>query len=285
MKPPTESPPNPQQTAGAASSAPKQKPVIEPPTQPFIIVDGDGPGDPSKFQRFIVPMEFIEKANAVELPRLNPDDFMDTDPPDSAQAAPVGSAQANPEAKKSESPNPAQAVSQETVVVPKRRKSAPIPKELLSGATPTESKPVLKNKLLWVLGGILVFLILLLSHLNVGRIEQAIPSASAALPPVISQLTLPSRNLPSPATSAINHVLSASSAVNPTSSDAQPSPIAERPQVKARPEAPQGVFSSSSRQQMQRAPQPSVTPATSTIPSSTSATTRSPKVFWQQQPE
>jgi hypothetical protein len=193
MKPPTESPPNAQQKANAAPGASTQKPVVEPPTQPFIIVDGDGPGDPSKFQRFILPKEFIEKANAVELPRLNPDDFVDTDPPAQAQAVPDGPDHADLAVNKADSAGGALA-SQETVVISKRRKSAPIPKELLSGATPLESKSILRNKLMWALGGVLIFLILLLSHLKGGNdsaVASSIPTASMSTPLVQTSATKP----------------------------------------------------------------------------------------------
>ena len=77
MKPPNEST-NTSPMASAASGAENQKPVIEPPTEPFINLSGDGPVDPTKFQRFIIPMEFIQKANSVELPGLDPDDLRDT---------------------------------------------------------------------------------------------------------------------------------------------------------------------------------------------------------------
>ena len=160
---PTESP-NAQQKAGVASGAPKQNQAIEPPTQPFVLVDGDGPGDPSKFQRFIVPKEFIEKVNSVELPGLDPDDLVETDPPNQSLVDADGHPRTNSDDRKSGSSHSAQAASQETVVIPKRRKSAPIPKELLSEAPAAQRKSILGNRMLWVLGGVLVLLILLWSY-------------------------------------------------------------------------------------------------------------------------
>lgn len=77
MKPPVEPTSN-SPMAGTASDAAQQKPAIAPPTEPFINLSGDGPVDPTKFQRFIIPMEFIQKANSVELPGLDPDDLRDT---------------------------------------------------------------------------------------------------------------------------------------------------------------------------------------------------------------
>jgi hypothetical protein len=149
MKPPTDSPPDPIKKPGAASGAPLPKIPVEPPTQPFVIVDGDGPGDPTKFQKFIVPMEFIQKVNSVELPGLDPDDLMDT-----GTQTPF------------EPPGPVAQAGQETVVIPKRRPSAPIPKQLLSVASAPRSS--LKSKPLWVLGCLLVALILLLSRMKGG---------------------------------------------------------------------------------------------------------------------
>jgi hypothetical protein len=232
-----------------------------------------------------LPKEFIEKANAVELPRLNPDDFVDTDPPAQAEVALSARSQANPEATKAESPTRVPSATQETVVIPKRRKSAPIPKEVLSGATPIESKPLLRNKVFWILGGMLVFLILLWSHLKGGRVEQSISSASAALPPIVSQ-RVGSDELPSQAASTVNNAPAVASTVNPIPPKPQPNPIAEGTQGhKIRPEALPAASSGPSRRQKPETPQPALTPATSAIPSNTSATTRPPKVFWQQQPE
>jgi hypothetical protein len=282
MKPPTESPPNLQKEAGTALGPPKPKPVIDPPTQPFIIVDGDGPGDPSKFQRFIVPLEFIQKANAVELPRLNPDDFKDTVPPNQLLMAPAGLPQSSPEEKTPEPSGPVHTALQDTVIVPKRRKSAPISKELLASATTVESKSILKHKVLWLLGSALVVLILLLVHLQGGRAEQSIPSASTALPAAISGSRLTTEKLPLTPTGAATPAQGSSS----VASEAHSNPTAEfthihKARVDAVPPAPLNPL----RRQRLETPQLSVTPATTATPSSTSATTRPPKVFWQQQPE
>ncbi len=145
-------------------------------------------------------MEFIEKANAVELPGLDPDDLLETDPPNEAPVAPEGSAQANLEAKKSKSPDSAQAASQETVVIPKRRKSAPIPKDVLNGAS-TEPKPRLKNTV-WIFGGLLILLILLLFHLKGGTDSAVVGAAPtvATNAPLISTSTVQPSNVTVPAT-------------------------------------------------------------------------------------
>jgi hypothetical protein len=190
MKPPIESPQVTQQKSSAATGNSQAKPAIEPPKEPFIILDDDGPGDPTKFQRFIVPMEFIEKANAVELPRLNPEDLVDTAPPHRPLLTPEQSSQVFAEGAKIESTDVASTALQPTVVVAKRRKSAPIDKKLLDDTGSEEHKPLLNGKLLWLFGGVLVILILLWAHWNTGTGSTAVDS-NASVGASVSQVATP----------------------------------------------------------------------------------------------
>ena len=135
--------------------------------------------------------------NSVELPGLDPDDLMDTGtrtPFDPDKPGPLPQEQSTSEAKKSESRGTVSPADQETVVITNRRKSAPIAKELLSGTPVAAPRSALKSKPLWVVAGVLVILILLLSHMKGGSDPTVVgdnlePATSVPLLPIIEART------------------------------------------------------------------------------------------------
>lgn len=220
---------------GAAPGVAKQKPAIEAPTQPFINLSGDGPVDPTKFQCFVLPQEFIEKANAVELPRVKPDDFNDSEPPHTPTPASPGSAIDNrtpptnlkraksdaatqPEIKPQHRPE-----SEDTVMIHRRRKSAPIAREVLEAAAhpQSEAKPSWRNWGLWGLVGVVVLLIWFLSReKDGGEGETSVGTESSAAAPVAPRVI---GDVPSvPAVASATSAAPAEVAQAPIASEALP---------------------------------------------------------------
>lgn len=248
MKPPVESP-HTQPKATAAAGAVKQKPVIEPPTEPFINLSGDGPVDPTKFQRFIIPMEFIQKANSVELPGLDPDDLRDTgeqsplnpsNPP--AHLLPDTRAEAHepvvpPPATiarppdKSEVPTPREL--QTTTKIAARRPPGLLARWALTGKMPTRVKVVVA-----AIVALVFVLILSYTHLKAGgptAIKSDGPVASQAVTALddhaASKAHTESQSRP-PATTSVGEVASAPTGNSPESLPlVVESPIATKPQA------------------------------------------------------
>jgi hypothetical protein len=200
--------------ASTASGAVKQKPVVEPPTEPFINLSGDGPVDPTKFQRFIIPMEFIQKANSVELPGLDPDDLRDTgeqSPMDPSNSPSPLLPNARTDAHSPVTPPPATIARppdksevptlrelQTTTKMVARRPLGPFAQWSLTGKMPTGAKVVIA-----VIVALVCVLILTYTHLkssenSIRSVGPAIPefAASPTQSPNLSVVALPSGVLP-----------------------------------------------------------------------------------------
>lgn len=173
MKPPIESLTNsPQGANGSANRQPKPS-SVEPPKEPFINLSGDGPVDPARFQKFIVPMEFIEKANSIDLSQVDSEGLQDTAPPNRPLVAPE------------DNPTVSSPSEQETVVIAHRRKSAPIPKEVLDKPPVAPSGTLRRRQVILAFAVAVVFVLSWVYWQRRGASSDRQPALAASVSSVI----------------------------------------------------------------------------------------------------